>query len=344
MTHPGGASGMQSMISTIVQLRQLQLAEAAQKLQEQQIGIQRMNEQSGATRDIASMLPGMTNPQALIPFADQFTGRTGLDVDALKAIISGTPASSSTTKSAAVQSGATQLAGSLDVPAATIELTGQTPGAQAYDALRNELFHGATDYYNQLPDQGKTGFHQGVLQQVATGQDVGSAASSQAFADFMQRAPQNVKDQMVAVGKGLAPSADQVAQMQLGWAHERLQQRQTDMSLALEDLRVHAGIAEARQRLDKEAFQMTNQLVEKRSELLNNMSKMSSTMTGEGVRSYATQLNAFNEQIRQAAPMIYGPKGTHPLYDIPTDATIGASGFGPFLSQYLQGLPQPSKP
>jgi DNA-binding protein H-NS len=344
MTHPGGAGSMQSMISTIVQLRQLQLAEQAQKLQEQQVGIQRMNEQSGATRDLSSMLPTMSNPQDLSPFADQFAQRTGLTPDVLRTIIGGTPASSSTTKSAAVQSGARQLGGSLDVPAATQELTGQTPGAQAYDALRQELFHGATDYYNKLPDQGKTGFHQGVLQQVATGQDVGSAASSQAFADFMQRAPQDVKDQIAAIGKGLAPSADQTAQLQLGWAHERLQQRQTDMSLALEDLKVHAGIAEARSKLDKDAFQTTNQLVEKRSELLGNMAKNSSTMTEEGKRSFATQLNAFNEQIRQAAPTIYGPKGTHPLYDIPVDATVGAAGFGSFLSQYLQGLPQPSKP
>jgi hypothetical protein len=335
---------MRDMISTIVQLKQLQFAEAAQRLQEQQLGISRQNAQTSAVQGLGSLLPSLANPQALAPFANQFTERTGLDLGALETIIGGTPAAASTTKSLAVQSGARQLGGSLDVPAATMELTGQTPGAQAYDALRNELFHGATDYYRNLPDQGKTGFHQGVLQQVATGQDVGSAASSQAFADFMQRAPQNVKDQMVAVGKGLAPSADQVAQLQLGWAHERLQQRQTDMSLALEDLRVHAGIAEARQRLDKDAFQVTNQLVEKRSELLNNMAKNSSTMTEEGKRSFSTQLNAFNEQIRQAAPAIYGPKGTHPLYDIPTDATIGASGFGAFMSQYLQGLPQPSKP
>lgn len=344
MTHPGGSASIQNMIGTIVQLKQLQLAEAAQKLQEQQVGISRQNAQTGAIAGLGNMLPGMSNPQALAPFANQFTEPTGLSLDALQTIIGGTPASSSTTKAAAVQSGAKQLGGSLDVPAATMELTGQTPGAQAYDALRQELFHGATDYYNKLPDQGKTGFHQGVLQQVATGQDVGSAASSTAFADFMQRAPQNIKDQMAAVGKGLAPSADQVAQLQLGWAHERLQQRQTDMSLALEDLKVHAGIAEARNRLDKDAFQTTNTLVEKRSELLNNMAKNSSTMTEEGKRSFSTQLNAFNEQIRQAAPAIYGPKGTHPLFDIPVDATIGASGFGAFMSQYLQGLPQPSKP
>src|SRR2546423_800653 len=109
---------IQGLIQTIVALRDLQLREAAQQLQEQQLGISRGQENIAGQNSFQDLLKNMSNPQALSPHLGQFTGTTGLDQPTLAAMIGATPPAEATTRGAAVQRGAQQLGGSQDVVAA----------------------------------------------------------------------------------------------------------------------------------------------------------------------------------------------------------------------------------
>lgn len=321
---------IQGLVQTIVSLRQLQLTQAAQEL------ARRQQQASGIT-SFQNLAQNTANPSSLASLLPQFSQTYGVGQDVLGGILSGTPPTQATTRGAAVASGARQLGGSQDVAAATTELTGQTPGSAARDRLMASIFGGTGDYYSSLPPESQRGFQEGVLQQVATGQDIGSAAMSSATADFMKRAPQATKDRIIEIGRGLAPSAPEAVQQQLGWANYRLNMRTSEMQLAQEELRIRGSLAQAQAQLDKGAFQEVNNLIDKRSELLQKMASSSATMTDYGVQAYVDQFNAYNEQLRAAAPQIYGPQGSHPLQDLPKGATAGATGFAPFLGAYLQG-------
>jgi transcription initiation factor TFIID subunit TAF12 len=76
------------VVRTIVSLRQLQLQEAAQQLARQQ-------GQVSAQSSFSSMLPGLDDPNALLPHLSQFAQTTGLPEDVLQTIVQHTPASSS---------------------------------------------------------------------------------------------------------------------------------------------------------------------------------------------------------------------------------------------------------
>lgn len=321
---------IQGLVQTIVSLRQLQLQQAAQDL------ARRQQQASGIT-SFQNVAQNTADPSQLSSLLPQFSQTYGVGQDVLGGILAGTPPSQAATRSRAVESGAKQLGGSQDVAAATAELSGLTPGAAARDRLMASIFGGTGDYYSGLPAESQRGFQEGVLQQVTTGQDIGSAAMSSAAADFMKRAPQATKDRIVEIGRGLAPSAPEAVQQQLGWANYRLSQRTNEMQLALEELRVRGSLTQAQSQLDKGAFQEVNDLIDKRSELLQKMSSTSATMTDYGVQAYVDQFNAYNQQLRAAAPEIYGPQGTHPLQDLPKGATAGARGFPEFLGAYLQG-------
>lgn len=321
---------IQGMVQTIVSLRQLQLQQAAQELARHQ-------QQASGITSFQNIAQNTADPSSLSALLPQFSQTYGVGQDVLGGILAGTPPAGATTRSAALASGAKQLGGSQDVAAATTELTGMTPGQAARDKLMGSIFGGTGDYYSSLPAESQKGFQEGVLQQLTTGQDVGSAAMSSATADFMQRAPKPIRDQIVEIGHGLAPSAPEAVQQQLGWANYRLQQRTSEMQLAQEELRIRGSLAQAQASLDKGAFQEVNNLIDKRSELLQKMSSTSATMTDYGVQAYVDQFNAYNQQLRAAAPEIYGPQGSHPLQDLPKGATAGATGFVPFLGAYLQG-------
>jgi hypothetical protein len=238
-----------------------------------------------------------------------------------------------------VQSGARQLGGSQDVAAATTELTGMTPGSTARDKLYASLFGGTSDYYSNLTPEQQQGFHQGVLQQVATGQDVGSAAMSAATADFMQRAPKETRDQIIEIGKGLAPSASETSQLQLGYARYRLDMRNIESSLAFEDIRTRAALMAAQNAMDKGAFKETNDLLDKKAALVESWTKNAGqgTLTPAGMEEFKGLVNSYNAQLRAAAPSVYGPQGSVPLQDFPKEGGApAASDFGQFLKSKFQ--------
>lgn len=321
------------LVRTIVSLKQLQLQEAAQKLAQQQ-------GQVSATSQFTGMLPGLDDPSSILPHLQQFSQTTGLDPATLQTLVEHTPAASATTRSRAVQTGAAamspdQTAG-VDQSAALTDITGLTPGAYASDQLRSQLTRGAAEHYHGLTPGERVGFHSGVLQQIATGQDVGAAATSQAMADFMGRASQEVKDQIAKIGKGLAPSASEDAQLQLGFANYRNQMRQTEGMLANESLRTQAALMAARSQLNGKAFDDANTLLEKRDALLQFMTKNSGTLTPAGVQTHAQSINAYNAQLRAVAPGIFGAGGAVPLADFPANTTPGMTGIGEFLKLQMQ--------
>jgi hypothetical protein len=330
-------AGIQQTLQTIIALRDLQLREAAQKLSEQQLGVSRSNQQTGSIAAFQNLIQGVQNPQTLSPYVGEFQQSTGLTPDMLNTLIGQTPPAAATTRGAALASGARQLGGSQDVAAATTELTGMTPGAAARDRTSQAIYEHIPEYFQNLPPEEQQRVGADIIQQIASGQDVGSAAMSRITKDFIERAPKEVRDQIVEIGRGLAPGASEEAQLQLGYARYRLDERQTEMSLGFEDLRTRAALQEASSRLSKSAFDAATSLIEKRADFMANAARTSATLTKEGRQSYAEQLNAFNEQLRQVAPEIYGAKGTHPLTDVKPGASVGATGLFPFLGAYLSG-------
>lgn len=324
-------SNIQGLIQTIIGLRNLQLQEAAQDLQRRQ-------QQIGAIGQFQSLAQQTSDPSQLTSIIPQYSQTTGVSADVLGTIARATPASTASTKSRAVQSGAQQLGGSQDVAAATTELTGQTPGSSARDKLIASLFGGTSDYYSNLNPEQQQGFHKGVLQGVATGQDIGSAAMSSATADFMQRAPRETRDEIVRIGKGLAPSSSEQAQLQLGYAKYRLDQRNIESSLAFEDIRTRAALMAAQAQMDKGAFKETNDLLDKKAALVESWAKNSGqgTLTPSGMEEFRQTINSYNAQLRQAAPSIFGPTGSLPLQDFPKGNAPAASDFGQYLKSQTQ--------
>lgn len=328
------------MIQTIVALRKLQLDEAAQQLQAQQIGISQGNlelAQSQRPLNTIAALQGVlgntTNPGSFSPYAPQFAEQAGVDPAMINQFIGQTPAKTETTRAAAVQRGAART--DLSRPASYAALTGSGEGELTKDSLLAAIFGQTGDYYSSMQPEAREGFNKGVLQRLGTGQSLGEAAMDVAAEDFFKTATKETKDQIIAVGKGLAPSASEDAQIRLGWANYRLGRDRFTNDAAMDDLKTRASLQNARAQLDAKAFEEVNQLIMHRSELLTNMARNSATMTAEGIRSFADQLNAFNAQIRNAAPSIYGPQGTNPMADIPVDATLGATGFSDYLRARL---------
>lgn len=319
-------SNIQGMLQTIIGLRNLQLQEAAQELQRRQ-------QQIGAIGQFQGLAQNTSDPSQLSSIIPRYSDVTGVDPSILGTIAKNTPPTTATTKSTAVASGARQLGGSMDVPAATQELGGMTPGAAARDKLVAGLFGGTSDYYQGLSPEQRQGFHQGVLQATATGQDVGSAAMSTATADFMQRAPKETRDEIIRIGKGLAPSASEQSQLQLGYARYRLDQRNIESSLAFEDIRTRAALMSAQGQLDKGAFQETNDILNKKAALVESWTKNagSGTLTPAGMQEFRQLINSYNAQLRQAAPTVFGPQGTVPLQDFGAEQVPAASDFGQFL-------------
>lgn len=324
-------SNIQGLLQTIIGLRDLQLREAAQELQRKQ-------QQVGAIGQFQQLAQNTSDPSQLSSIIPQFAQTTGLTPDVLNTMLSATPPTTATTRGRAIQQGAKQLGGSQDVAAATTELTGMTPGATARDKLMEHLFGGTSDYYSNLNPQQQQGFHQGILQAVATGQDVGSAAMSMATADFMGRAPKETRDEIVRIGKGLAPSASEQSQLQLGYAKYRLDARNIESSLAFEDIRTRTALLSAQAQMDKGAFQETNNILDKKAALVESWTKNSGsgTLTPAGMQEFRQTLNSYNAQLRAAAPQVFGPQGTVPLQDFPTGTAPAASDFGQFLKSKVQ--------
>lgn len=323
-------SSIQGLIQTIIGLRNLQLQEAAQDLQRRQ-------QQVGAIGQFQGLAQNASDPSQLSSIIPQFAQVTGVDEGVLGTIARSTPPTTATTKSRAVQQGAQQLSGSMDVAAASQELGGMSPGAAARDRLSAQLFGGTSDYYSNLTSDQQQGFQKGVLQATATGQDVGSAAMSAATADYIGRAPKETRDEIVRIGKGLAPSASEEAQLQLGYTRYRLDLRNIESSLAFEDIRTRAALMAAQNAMDKGAFQETNDLLNKKAALVESWTKNSGsgTLTPAGMQEFQQTMNSYNAQLRRAAPEVFGPQGQVPLQDFPTGTAPAASDFGQYLKSRM---------
>ncbi len=356
-----GERPLQGMIQTIISLRQLQLQEAAQQLQQQQIGISQGNldlaRGAAPLQGIAGLqgvLQRTDNPAAFSPYAPQIAQQTGMPADFVTQIMNQTPAATGTTQARAVQSGAAAAGGSLNANAAAVNLAGAQPGEINRDRLLQSIFGQAGDVYSTMEPAAREGFLRGVIQRQGTGQSLSDAAEDLAVEDFLKRAdaadaanktPNATKDQIVKIGKGLAPNASSDAQIRLGWANYRQNERQLQTTSALEQLRTRASLENARATLDAKAFEETNNILAHRNDLLNTMSRTGATATPEGIRAYAEQLNAFNAQLRNAAPTIYGTYRDAQgnvvvapgyLHDIPIDATLTPSGIFDYLSGRLR--------
>lgn len=324
-------STIQGMLQTIIGLRNLQLQEAAQDLQRRQ-------QQQGAMTGMQGMIQNTADPSALMTHIPQLAQSSGLSPGLLSTMITETPPSQATTRSRAVGAGARQLGGSMDVAAAGQELGGMTPGASARDRLFANLFGGTSDYYSNLNPEQQQGFQRGVLQATATGQDVGSASMSTATADYMSRAPKETRDEIVRIGRGLAPSASEQSQLQLGYARYRLDVRNVESNLAFEDIRTRAALMAAQNAMDKGAFQETNDLLNKKAALVESWTKNSGsgTLTPEGMKEFQQTINSYNAQLRRAAPEVFGPQGQVPLQDFPMGTAPAASDFGQFLKSKIK--------
>jgi hypothetical protein len=329
-------SPISGLLQTIIALRQLQMQQAAQELQREQLGISRQNSQLGAQQGFQSMLQGLDQPTSMMPFAGQYAQTTGLSQPNVETMIQHTPAASATTRSRSMQSGAQQLGGSQDVAGATQLISGQTPSETENDKLMKRILGETSDYYSTLTPEQRQGFHKGVLQRVTTGQDVGSAAASAAQEDFFSRANKETKDRIVAIGKGLLPSGSEDEQMRLGWARYRQEEKQLLDMADFRRMQLAASESEARQRLDAAAFKELDDLIKASSGLLEFGVRSSSTLTPEGMADFRQKYNAMNEQIRRIAPDIYGPKGSHPIQDLPKGTMPGATGFFDFLNARIQ--------
>jgi hypothetical protein len=322
-------SNIQGMIQTIVSLRQLQLQEEAQRLQQQQLGISQQNAQQGATAGFQNLLQGVANPGALAPFAGNFAQTTGLPTAAINTLIQQTPPSTTTTKARAVESGARQLGGSQDVTAASGELTGMSSGQAAADKLRAVILGQAGDMYSRLPADQQGQFQQSMLTGLTSGQDVGSAAISSAIANL---SPEE-KRQAARIGKGLAPSASDEAQLHLGYRKFLLDQHSTEMNLAFEDLRTKAALSA----VDVSKQGKVSELLEKRDALLQFLTSKAPTITTVGRDAFIQNYNNYNEQIRQMAPQVYGPQGVAPLFDLPKGTDTGTTNAFSATLPYLSG-------
>lgn len=321
--------GVQQLISMIVSLRQLQLQQAAQDLQRKQLGLT-------AQGGLREQLSGMEDPNQMMAHIPELEEQTGLSPMMLSTIIGQTPPATATTRAGAARRGMQQVGGALDPTIATREMTGALPGQLAEDDFMKSIVGGAEDYLMSLPPERRQPLYAGFLSRQATGMDVGSATRAAATADFFGSAPQDVKDRAVAIGAGLAPSASEDLQRELGWAGYRAQQRASEMGLALERLRIKASLDAAGQTTTGQAFRELNDLIQQRSELLTNMVRNSATMTPEGKASFVDQINAFNQQIRMLAPQVYGKGAPYEMQDMPKDATAGTTGLWQYFKQWLQ--------
>lgn len=333
--------GIQGLIQTIVSLRQLQLQEAAQELQRQQVGISQGNlalAQSQRPLNTIAALQGVLghtdNPAAFSSYAPQFAQMGGVGTDMMQNIISHTPAAAATTRDRAVQIGAGQV--DLSRPAAFSALTGAGEGDLARDNLFAKMFGDTGDYYSSLPSDRKNPFVQGVLQKVGTGQSLTDAAKDVATSDYISHADKATRDLIAKIGLGQAPDASTDAQLRLGYERFRLDQRQFEFGAQMDELKLRAAAENSKHMLDAKAFEEVNNIIAHRSELLTNFMRNNPTMTPEGRRSYIEQLNAFNAQMRNAAPKIYGKGGTNEIADFPMDTDVSASGLFEFMRGRLR--------
>ena len=323
-------SKVAELMQTIIGLKEVQVREQAQQLAEQMAPFQQALVQSNVLGARQNILQGMTDPNAVAPYVDQFAQGTGLDPNAMGAVIHGTAPSPSTVVGGAMSAG--NAGGQFNEQAAAHGLTGQSVGDLSKDAFFKTIFGSAQEYLGQMPADQRQQFISGVVQRAGTGQSLTEAAIDQAV---MHLTPEE-RLQALKVGKGLAPSASEDAQIKLGYTNARIQDRQVTSQSAAQQLDAMVRMAEVNARLTGAKKDEVSNILIKRDELQQKLLTNSATLTDEGVQSTNAQLNGYNEMLRKMAPEIFGPKGTAPLIDIPQNKTLGTTGVGQAIYQSVK--------
>lgn len=323
-------SKISDLVQTIVQLREIQNRERAQKLAEQMAPFQQSLAQAQALGGLQNISQGMRNPSALQPFSGQLAP-AGTSGEILSTIFGETAPSVATTRGAAVAAGRNNPAASqLDQHAAQQELTGthETPASQFSD----KMFTEAMSHLDTLPPDQQQQMILGFLQRQATGQDLTSAALDRVFTELT---PEEQK-LALKVKQGTALSAAEQAQLALGYTNAKTSYLQVVSQSAADGARAQAALAEVQARYGQAKAGVVNDVLFKRDALLQNLLKSSATQTPEGKVLTNQQINAYNEQLRSLAPDVYGPNGRVPLVDIPIGSTVGTTGVGNAVTQTLR--------
>ena len=334
------SSPISGLIQTIVSLKEIQQRDAAAKLareqfglQEQEFGLNQAKAQESTIAMLQDLAHNVTDQSQLEPLIGPLAKHTGLTEDAVSKVLHSTPSSVATTTAAAVQSGAKQLAGSADVPAAQAALNAQ-PGALALDELHHQIFSGAGGYLDELKTKNPKAyqdFNAQVAMKTGTGMSLGDAMIDSA----VQNLSQSERNQLVRIGKGLAPSASETEQLRVAWAGKRLEQRQLDQMAANEDFHNSLALSEARTKLSGEGFKTVNELLKEKRTAVQDFIKGGPTLTEQGIEQQRATINGINAQLRAIAPDIFGPGGTAEAKDLKPGETPGSTSM--FLNFWSKG-------
>lgn len=320
MTAPN-TSGTQSLINTIMMIRQLQAQDFAQQLQTQQQALDRQrlsiaqaaeaNTEAATKSQIAStgeqmlghlgvLASSLPDPKVLLPHVQDIANRTGLDAETIKTIFENAAPDVAATRNAAIARGVDASGGAIDVPSAYAALTGGGQGATSLDQLHSTIFQGVQGYLQKLPPDQRKLFNAGVLQKIGTGQTLGEALNDQIFATL----PPEQQQQAIQIGKGLAPSASEVIQARLGAGQLALQTNAQEVDAAYKTIQGQAALMEAQARLKGAAQEQAVQLIKQLTDYQQFLSKNSSTFTPQGQVEVNGGYNALIDKLSAIDPQV----------------------------------------
>lgn len=326
----------QQLIQTLLSLRELQLRQQAADLATKEFGLRVQSEQrqgeyqkgelamqerglgiqqgqldvakgQGATdflRTLTNTEQGMAHPEALTPFASQFAPRLGLDVPATQALMGGIAPSQTAATSGAI-------------------------GAQSH--LEQFLNEAALKRLQGLPPDQQQPIVQGFLQRVATNQSLSDAAIDATVNSLTE----DEKKQALLVGKRLAPNAAEDAQIRMGWANQRLEDRKLEVQASAMGLEHELGLLKLKDTAGENVYKEAAQALHEYRTLYEGMVRSSATLTPEGRAMGIRQLNAFAAQLQKLAPEVYGKEGTSPLPMIPPGTELAPTGFIDFVRTHM---------
>lgn len=209
-----------------------------------------------------------------------------------------------------------------------------TPEDVAKGDMFAQMYGDASEFYKSLPEGKRDRVVSSFFLKTTQNMNPGEAALD---AEVENLSPEERK-QAVLVGKGIAPSASEDAQIRQGWAQLRIQDRRLQMEFE------QLGLAALRAKKDPETSGKILELLKERRQLMSEMVKINNTLTPEGAETYRAQLNALNEQLRQLSPDVYGlgdkgkgiRPGTNPLLDIAPGRNLSPTTAGGYFGSYME--------
>ena len=331
---PGASDSIQKMVSTIVALKDLQFRQRAQDLAEKEFGLRQGMSQEEGTSMLQDVLQHSKNPEALLPFVNEFAGRSGLSPDLVTTLIKQTPPATATTVAGKVAAGAPSVDNNTT---ASVALTGKTPDALGAELEQNDLFKnlfgGANSFLNGMSPEDRKQFNASVLQKQATGESLRQAAEDSAYLGL----PDAMKQQMIKIGAGLAPSAPQDAQIRLGWAQYRLDMYRDKSEAEARDMQKEIMLAEYRAKYGKDNPRV--------AQILTDIQKIQQEAESHGaeVSKFGTAVmraryNSAVRELQQLAPDVYGPQGSVPFPVWTEGEKLVPSAFSMFMSHNAAGI------